>query len=54
MPQLSRAKYRISVRGPALSNEFLTNSEKEIEKLSLFKSELKSKLLSYQNEVLFF
>ena len=54
MPQLSRAKYRISVRGPTLSNEFLTNSEKEIENLSLFKSELKSKLLSYQNEVLFF
>ena len=30
--QLSRSKYRISVRGPALWNEFLTTNEKEIEK----------------------
>ena len=36
--QLSRSKYRISVRGPALCNELLTISEKEIKNLSLFKS----------------
>ena len=48
--QLSRSKYRISVRGPALLNEFLTDSEK---KISLFKSKVKSKLLSYENEVIF-
>ena len=35
--QLSRLKYRISVRAPAL-----------------FNSNLKSKLLSYENEVIFF
>ena len=52
--QLSRSKYRISVKDPALWNEFLTNSEKEIENLSLFKSKVKSKLLSYENEVIFF
>ena len=52
--QLSRSKYRISVRGPALWNEFLTNSEKEIENLSLFKNKVKSKLLSYKNEVIIF
>ena len=56
--QLSRSKYRISVRGPALWNEFLTDSEKEIENLWLFKSKakfkLKFKLLSYENEIIFF
>ena len=52
--QLSRSKYRIYVRGLALWNEFLTNSEKEIENLLLFKSKEKSKLLSYENEVIFF
>ena len=44
----------ISVRDPALWNEFLTVSEKKIENLSLFKSKAKSKLLSYENEVIFF
>ena len=40
--QLSRSKYRISVRDPALWNERLTDSENEI------------KFLSYENEVIFF
>ena len=52
--QLNRSKCRISVRDSALWNEFLTENEKEIENLSLFKSKVKSKLLSYQNEVIFF
>ena len=52
--QLSRSKYRISIRGPALWNEFSTDSEKEIKNLLLFKGKLKSKLLSYENEVIFF
>ena len=59
--QLSRSKYRISVRGPTLWNEFLTDSEKEIEnisllkvKMSLFKSKVIFKLFSYENEVIFF
>ena len=43
--QLSSSKYRIFVRVPALWNEFLTGSEKEIEHLSLFKSKVKSVLL---------
>ena len=54
MSQLSRSKYRISVRDPAFSNGFLTDSEKEIENLLPFKSKVKSKLLSYENEVIFF
>ena len=52
--QLSRSKYRISIRGLALWNKFFTDSEKEIENLSIFKSKVKSKLLSYENEVIFF
>ena len=51
---VQNSKYRISVRGPVLWNEFLTDSEKEIENLSLFKSKLKSKLLLFENEVIFF
>ena len=54
MSELSRTKYRISVKGSALWNKFLTESEKEIENLSLFKSKRKSKLLSYESEVIFF
>ena len=37
MSQLSTSKCRISVRGPAFWNEFLTDSGKEIENLSLLK-----------------
>ena len=44
--QVSRSKYRISVRGLALWNELSKGSEKEIENLLLFKS--KVKLLSYE------
>ena len=51
--QLSSSKYRISVRGPALWNEFLTDSEKEIENLSPFKSKVKSKLLWYEKQDIF-
>ena len=52
--QLSRSKYRIYVRGQALWDEFLTDVEKEMENLSLFKSKIKFKLLSYENKIIFF
>ena len=52
--QLSRSKHRISVRVSAYWNKFLTESEKEIENQSLFKSKLKLMLLSYEREVIFF
>ena len=52
--QLSRSKYRTSARGPALWNEFLTDSEKEIENSSLLKNKVKSKLLLYENQEIFF
>ena len=43
LSKLSRSKYRISVRGTALWNEILTDSEKEIKNLLLFKIKLKFK-----------
>ena len=52
--ELTRSKYRISVRGPALWNEFLIDIEKKIRNLLLFKRKVKSKSLSYENEVIFF
>ena len=50
--QLSKSKYRISVKG--LWNKFLADSKKEIENLWLFKNKVKPKLLSYENDVIFF
>ena len=51
---LSKSKFRISFRGPSIWNNFLKNSEKEIESLPLFKSKLKLKLLSFSNEITYF
>ena len=42
---LTKSKFRISFRGLSIWNNFLQNSEKEIESLPLFKSKLKLKLL---------
>ena len=39
--KLNRCKYRISIRGPYIWNEFLSNTEKEIELTSSFKSTIK-------------
>ena len=52
--KLSKSKFRISFRGPSIWNNFLQNSEKEIESLPLFKSKLKLKLLSFSNEITYF
>ena len=51
---LSKCKFRISFRGPSIWNNFLQNSEKEIDSLPLFKSKLKLKLLSFSNEITYF
>ena len=42
------------IRGPYIWNEFLSNKEKEIELTSSFKSTIKSKLLSLNNEISYF
>ena len=49
--KLNRCKYRISIRGPYLWNEFLNNKEKEIKLTSSFKSTIKNKLLSLNKEI---
>ena len=49
--KLNKCKFRISVRGPYLWNEFLTQTEKEIESTSNFKILIKQKLLSSYNEL---
>ena len=49
--KLNKCKFRISVRGPYLWNEFLTQTEKEIESTSTFKILVKQKLLSSYNEL---
>ena len=52
--KLNRCKYRILIRRPYIWNEFLSNKEKEIEVTSSFKSTIKSKLLSLNNEISYF
>ena len=49
--KLNKCKFRISVRGPYLWNEFLTQTEKEIETTFTFKILAKQKLLSSYNEL---
>ena len=52
--RLRKSRFRISIRGPAIWNNFVGNTEKELESSSLFKSKVKSKLLDFENEVTFF
>ena len=51
---LSKSKSIISFRGPSIWNNFLENTEKEIESLPLFKCKLNLKLLSFSNEIIYF
>ena len=47
----NKCRFRISVREPHLWNEFLTQTEKEIESTFSFKILVKKKLLSSYNEL---
>ena len=49
--KLNKCKFRISVRGPYLQNEFVTQTAKETESASSFKIPVKQKLLSSYNEL---
>ena len=49
--KLYKCKFRISIRRSYLWNEFLTQTEKEIESTSSFKIVVKHKLLSLYNEL---
>ena len=48
--KLSKCKFLISIWGPDLWNELLTQTEKEIESTSSFKIVVKHKLLPLYNE----
>lgn len=52
--KLHKSKYRISIRGPYLWNDFLSQTEKAMEKISCFKTAIKKKLLSTYNELSYF
>ena len=52
--RLRKSRFRISIRGPATCNNFVTNTKKELESSSLFKSKVKTNLLVFENEVTFF
>ena len=52
--KLTKTKYRISIRGPAMWNDFVEVCLKSIEKTPFFKVKMKSKLLNFHNEVGYF
>ena len=52
--KLTKTKYRISIRGPVIWNDFIKDCLKSIEKTSFFKVKMKSKLLNYGNEISYF
>ena len=52
--RLRKSRFRISTRGPAIWNNFVANTEKVLESSSLFKSKVKTKLLDFENELIFF
>ena len=51
---LTGTKYSISVRGPKIWNEFLTNEEKEIQSHSAFLRKINTKLLESDNKRKYF
>ena len=51
---LRKCRFRISIRGPAIWNNLVGSTEKEIQSSFLFKTKVKRKLLFFGNEVTFF
>ena len=54
MLKLTKTKYRISIRGPTIWNDFVEDSLKSIEKTPFFKVKMKSKLVNFDNETSYF
>ena len=44
----------MSIRGPAIWNDLVGSTKKEIQSSSHFKNKIKSKLLNFENEVTLF
>ena len=51
---LRKYRFRISNRGPAIWNNLVGSTAKEIQSSSLFKTKIKIKLLFFENEITFF
>ena len=49
--RLRKSMFRISTRGTAIWNNFVANTEKELESSSILKSKIKTNLLDFENEV---
>ena len=52
--KLRKCRFRISIRCPAIWNDQVGSTEKEIQSSSHFKTKIKSKLHNFENEVTFF
>ena len=52
--KLNESKYRISIRGPTLRKNILTDTEKKQQKTNIFKTVMKNKLLALENELTYF
>ena len=49
--KLRKCRFRISIRDPATWKNLVGITKKEIQSFSLFKTQIKSKLLNFENEV---
>ena len=52
--KLTETKYRISISGSAIWNDFVEDCLKSIEQTPFFKAKMKSKLLNFDNEISYF
>ena len=52
--ELRKCRFEISIRGPAIWNDLVGSTEKEIQSSSHLKTKRKSRLLNFENEVTFF
>ena len=49
--RLLQSRFRISIRGPVIWNNFVANTEKELESSSLFKTKVKTNFFDFENEL---
>ena len=47
--RLRKIRFRISIWSPSISNNFVADTEKELESSAVFKSKVKTKLLDFVN-----
>ena len=52
--KLTKTKYIISIKGPAIWNDFVEDCLKCLEETPFFKVKMKSKLLNFDNEISYF